>query len=75
MWVLRGDAFVLTPSGGGLSTVWKYRFEEPDRLVFINEDGTEMKFRREEAEGEESADSPAAEEAETGEETASPEVH
>ncbi|MBN1459824.1 MAG: hypothetical protein JXA57_09810 [Armatimonadetes bacterium] len=75
MWVLRGDEFVLTPRSGGLSTAWKYRLEDPDHLVLIDEDGNELKFRREETEAEGATDSPAAAEGEAGEETTSPEMH
>ena len=75
MWVLRGDEFVLTPGSGGVSMVWKYRYEDPDHLVLIDKDGGEMKFRREEAETQGNTESPVAEEGEAGEETSSPEVH
>jgi len=74
MWVLRGDEFVFTLRSGALSTVWKYHFDDPDHVVFIDKDGNELKFRREKTGSEQSGGSPTAEQP-PGEETASPEVH
>jgi hypothetical protein len=75
MWVLRGDKFIMTPRSGGTSMTWQYRFDGPDRLVLVGDDGREARLRRLEPASDEAAAGASSVPGEPAEEEKSPEVH
>jgi hypothetical protein len=54
---------------------WQYRFEGSDRLVLVDDDGTEVRLRRLERASDEAAAGASSAPGEPAEEEKSPEVH